>query len=124
MDRLTGQAALSQLLSHQKTDKEVQLLAHILSGEGGSKVSEADAKVIAEMILMRQNNPRRIEAFSMTFGNPLDLKAPAAELWTAQDFRNAALAAGIVKTHVFKRLQRLAQWLNGIRAEDDLEPWT
>jgi len=122
MDRLTGQAASSQLLGHHATDMETQILLRIATGEGGSKLSEADAKDIFEMVMARQNDPARAEAFNMTFNNPLDFRAPAAEIWTAEDFQNAALAANMARIHVVPRLQQISQWLNGQRAEDELEP--
>ncbi|MCG6114158.1 MAG: hypothetical protein MEQ84_03075 [Mesorhizobium sp.] len=121
-DRLTGQAALSQLLAHQPAEQESHILMRIASGEGGSKLSEDDAKAILKMAAARQNNPSRIEAFDMAFGNPMDFRAPAAEVWTAIDFKNAALAADMARTHVVGRLQQISQWMNGLRAEDELEP--
>lgn len=121
-DRLTGHAALSQLLGHQPAEEETQILMRIATGEGGSRLSEADAKAIFKMAVARQNSPARIEAFNMTFGNPMDFRAPAAEVWTANDFRNAALAANMARTHVVGRLQQISQWLNGLRAENELEP--
>jgi len=121
MDRLTGQAAFSQLLGHHATDMEAQILMRIATGEGGSKLSEADEKDIFEMVMARQNNPAKAEAFNMTFNNPLDVRAPAAEIWTAEDFQNAALAANMARVHVVPRLQQISQWLNGQRAEDELE---
>lgn len=122
MDRLNGQAALSQLLSHQQAEQETQILIRIAIGEGGSTLSEADAKAIFEITAARQNNPSRTEAFNMTFGNPLDFRAPAAEVWTANDFKNAAIAANTARIHVVGRLQKITQWLNGLLTEDELEP--
>ncbi|MHC1549056.1 hypothetical protein [Phyllobacterium sp. K27] len=121
-DRLTGHAAFSQLLGHQPIEEETQILMRIVAGDGGSRLSETDAKSILEMVVARQNNPARIEAFNMTSDNPMDVYAPAAEVWTANDFRNAVLAADMARTHVVGRLQQIAQWLNGLRAEDELEP--
>lgn len=120
--RLTGQAAFSQLLSHRLADEEMQVLIRIAAGEGGSKLSEADAKAIFAMAMARQSSPSRTEALNMTFGNPLDFRAPAAEVWTANDFRNAALAADMARIHVVGRLQKTTQWLNGLLSEDELEP--
>lgn len=122
MDRLTGQAAFSQLLGHQTSDMEAQLLMRIATGESGSKLSEADEKDIFEMVMVRQNNPAKVEASNMTFNNPLYFRAPAAEIWTPEDFRNAALGADMARTHVVERLQQISQWLNGQRSEDELEP--
>lgn len=122
MDRLTGQAALSQLLGHRLAEQETQILMRIAIGEGGSRLSETDAKAIFEMAAARQNNPSRTEAFNMIFNNPLDFRAPAAEVWTANDFKNAALAANMARIHVIGRLQKITQWLNGLLSEDDLEP--
>ena len=68
------------------------------------------------------NATSRTEAFNMVFANPLDFRAPDAEVWTENDFRNAALAANMARTHVLARLQQIAQWLNGLRADDELEP--
>ena len=122
MDRLTGQAALSQLMGHHGSDLEAQKLMGIALGEGGSVLSEADAKTLFEISAARQNSPSRLEAFKMTFGNPLDMRAPNAEVWAANDFRNAAHAANMARTHVLGRLQQISQWLNGLRTVDELEP--
>jgi len=120
-DRLTGHAAFSQLLSHQNADEESRVLMRIITGEGGSNLSATDANAIFEIAVARQNNPPRLEAFSMVFDNPMDFRAPAAEVWTANDFNNALLAADIARTVVVPRLQQISQWLNGLRAEDELE---
>lgn len=121
-DRLIGQAALSQLLGNLASEEEARVLMRIATGDGGSRLSTADARAIFEMAAARQNNHSKVEAFSMTFGNPLDIRAPAAEVWTAVDFRNAAIAANFVLKHVVGRLQTVSQWLNGLRTEDELEP--
>lgn len=121
-DRLTGHAAFSQLLGHQNADEETQILMRVATGERGSKLTETDAKAIFEMVVARQNKPSRTEAFNMTFGNPLDFRAPAAEVWTANDFRNAALAANMARMHVVGRLQKITQWLSGLLSENELEP--
>ena len=120
--RLLGQAAMAQLMGHASSEGDAQALLHIARGEGGSKLSEEDAKTIFGMVMSRQHAPGRIEAFDMTFGNPLDMNAPAAEIWTRDDFTNAALAANMARIHVVGRLQQISQWLHGLRARDDLEP--
>ncbi len=121
-DRLSGHAAFSQLLGHRQIEEETQILMRIATGQGGSKLSEADAKAILEMAVSRQNTPSRIKAFEMTFGNPMDFRAPAAEVWTANDFRNAAIAVDIARIRVVERLQKISQWLNGSLTEEELEP--
>jgi len=121
-DQLIGHAALSQLLGHRHADEEAQTLMRIVAGEGGSRLSEVDAQTIFKMVVSRQNSPSRIEAFNMIFNNPMGVYAPAAEVWTANDFRNALLAASIAQKHVVKRLQQVSQWLHGLLAEDELEP--
>ncbi|WP_421362917.1 hypothetical protein [Agrobacterium rosae] len=121
-DRLNGHAAFSQLLGHRQIEEEMQILVRIATGQGGSKLSEADAKAILEMAVSRQNAPSRIKAFDMTFGNPMDFRAPAAEVWTANDFKNAALAANIARIHIVERLQKISEWLNGSLTEEELEP--
>jgi len=121
MDRLTGHTVHSQLLGHRHADAEAQILLRIAFGEGGSMLSDADQKAIFEMASARQNDPGRIEAFNMTIDRS-DSRAPAAEVWTANDFRNAALAAELARTHVLGPLQQIAQWLDGLRAEGELGP--
>lgn len=122
MDRLTGHAALSQLLGHQAAKKEAQILMRMAAGDGGSSLSESDTKAVFEMAMARQNQPSRIEAFRLTFDNPSDFRAPSAEVWTTGDFRNAAMAANLAQIHVIGRLQKLSQWLHGLRQESELEP--
>ena len=121
-DRILGQAALSQLMAHQPDEEETQKLIRVASGEGGSQLSEEDSRLLFEIVASRQNATSRTEAFNIAFANPLDFRAPDAEVWTENDFRNAALAANMARTHVLGRLQQIAQWLNGLRAEDELEP--
>ena len=121
MDILTGHAAHSQLLGHRHADAEAQILWRIASGEGGSTLSDADQKAVFEMASARQNDPGRIEAFNMTIDHS-DFRTPAAEVWTANDFENAALAAELARTHVLGPLQQIAQWLDGLRAEGELGP--
>lgn len=123
MDRLKGNAALSQFSEYTRgPDTDAQALMAIATGEGGSHLSEADTKIIFEMALARQNDPARREAFDHVFRNPLDIKSPSAEVWTAQDFRNARLASNAARTHVVGRLQQISQWMLGLRAEDELAP--
>lgn len=119
-DRLTGQAAMAQLLGHRDEDDEVEILGRLVTGENGSSLSSEDAKAIMEMVTKRQRKPTRMEAFKKTFGNPLDFRAPNAEVWTAKDFANAADAARIARSVVFPHLQQVAQWVNGLRAESEL----
>lgn len=121
-DMLTGQAAHSQLCDHRDSDAEVQILMRIANGTGGSKLSDADSRALFELAWARQNDPARIEAFDMSFANPLNFHAPSAEIWTAKDFRNVALAANLAQGHVVRRLWQISQWLDGQLAEDELEP--
>lgn len=121
MEKLMGQAAHSQLLSHQPAERDAQTLMKIIMGKGGSELSDADSKAIFEIVAATQNNPSKVEAFNLSFGTPLDVHAPAAEIWTLNDFRNATLAANLSQARVLGRLKKVTLWLNGMCSEEDLD---
>jgi len=107
MDRLIAHAAHTQIVSDDALNQEAHTLFQIASGEGGSKLSDADTQAIFKMIAARQSHPSRVEAFDLTFGNSSSFPAPSAEIWTAGDFRNAYLAANLAYINIRSRLLQL-----------------
>jgi len=97
-------------------------IVRVATGEGGSTLSEDDARILMELASSMQSDPDMTEAFQASYNNPLGIRAPKIQVWTEDDFRNAALAANMVFERLSEPLQQISQWLHGLRDEDDLAP--
>lgn len=113
-ERLSGQAAFSQLLGFQDDDATAQKLIKVATGEGGSNLTESDASALFEVIAGMQNSPAKIQAFQETFENPRGVYAADAEVWFASDFSNAIDAANLAHKVTTVRLQNISRQLHGL----------